>query len=85
MLKSVSLMALVALVLTGCASASVSEFAADGSCDGARVTVNFAGLGRDVSSCVQSVGMWPPPSRSCPRQEYPPRALRLMETWFFAV
>jgi len=56
MLKSVSLMATSALVLTGCASASVSEFAADGSCDGARVTVNFAGLGQDVSRCVSISG-----------------------------
>ena len=52
MFKSVSLMVIAALVLTGCASASASEFAADGSCDGVRVTVNFAGLGQDVSSCV---------------------------------
>lgn len=56
MFKSVSLTAIAALVLTGCASASVSEFAADGSCGGARVTVNFAGLGQDVSSCVSISG-----------------------------
>ena len=56
MCKFVSPLVISALLLTGCASASVSDFSADGSCDGARVTVNFAGLGEDVSSCVSIAG-----------------------------
>jgi hypothetical protein len=54
--KFVPAVVIVALLLTGCASASVSDFAADGSCDGARATVNFAGLGEDISSCVSISG-----------------------------
>jgi len=56
MRKFIPLVVISALLLSGCASASVSDFATDGSCDGARVTVNFAGLGKDVSSCVSVAG-----------------------------
>lgn len=47
-----AILSLSALLLTGCSASDESGFAADGSCDGVIVEVNFVEFAPAISSCV---------------------------------
>jgi hypothetical protein len=50
------LLSIGALALSGCSASDDSGFAANGSCDGVVVEVNFAGQGESIKSCVEING-----------------------------
>lgn len=53
---SLVVLAVAALTLSGCSTTDDSGFSADGACDGVTVSVDFAGQGDQISSCVSISG-----------------------------